>query len=92
MAVSFRVDAFHLLPEKAPVGGGITELVDGDVVMDHLMEDSVFDEFFGQVYFDVDTEHKVLVARRAEEPGFMASEGQFAKKRPRMGQFDRDRG
>ena len=46
MTVSFCIDPLHLGAEEFAVCGSVTELVDGDVIMDHLMEDGIFDEFF----------------------------------------------
>ena len=68
MAVTFGIDAFHKLTEEAPVGGGVAEMVESDVIMDHLMEDGVLDEFFGQVETGIDTEDEILVSNGAEEP------------------------
>ena len=89
--VSFSVDTLHLVAEEPAVGRGVAEMVDGDVIMDHLMKDGIFDEVFGQVDTGVDTQNEVLVARRAKEPGAMLGKGQFAEERAGMGELDRDR-
>ena len=68
MSVAFRVDTCHLTAEEVAVRGGVAELVDGDVVMDHLMEDGVFDELFRQVEAGVDTEDEVGIGPFTEEP------------------------
>lgn len=68
MAVAFGVDTLHLAAEKAAVSGGITELVDSDVIMDHLMEDGIFDEGFGQVDAGIDTEDEIIVMGGSKEP------------------------
>ncbi len=68
MTVAFVVNALHMLAEEAPVGGGVAEVVDSDVIVDHLMEDGVLDEFFGQINAGVDTKNEILIAYRAEEP------------------------
>ena len=47
MTVAFGIDAMHLAAEELAVGGSVVELVDGDVIMDHLMEDGILNEFFG---------------------------------------------
>lgn len=47
MPVAFGIDSRHELAEEAAVGGCIAELVDGDVIMDHLMENGILDEGFG---------------------------------------------
>jgi len=88
MTVTFGVDTLHLLTEKATVGRGVAELVNSDVIMDHLMKDGIFDELFGQVYTGVDTEDKVRVMGGTKEPGAMFGEGQFTKERAGMGEFD----
>ena len=68
MAVTFVVNALHMLAEEAPVGGGVAEVVDSDVIVDHLMEDGVLDEFFGLIKAGVDAENEILIAYRSEEP------------------------
>ncbi len=88
MTVAFGVDTLHLLAKKAAVGRGVAELVDGDVIMDHLMEDGVFDEGFGQVNTGIDTEDEVRVMGRAKEPGAMLGEGEFAEESAGMGKLD----
>ena len=79
MAVAFCIDTFHLTAEELAVGGSVMELVDRDVIMNHLMEDSIFDEGFGQVETGVDTENEILVAVFAEETLLAAGEGDFAE-------------
>ena len=91
MAVAFGVDTLHLTAEELTMGGGVTELVDGDVVMDHLMEDGVLDEGFGQVNAGVDTEDEVFVAEAAKETLLATGESEFAQKAFGVGQFDGDR-
>ena len=88
MTVAFGVDTLHLLAKKAAVGRGVAELVDCDVIMDHLMEDGVFDEGFGQVNTGIDTEDEVRVMGRAKEPGAMLGEGEFAEESAGMGKLD----
>ena len=68
MSVAFGIDTFHLTTEELAVGGGVMKLVDSDVIMDHLMEDGVFDEGFGQVETGVDTENEVLISQGSKEP------------------------
>ena len=72
------------------MSGSVAELVNSDVIMDHLMEDGIFDKVFGQVDTGVDTEDKVFVSGRAEEPGAMFGEGEFAKESAGMGELDGD--
>ena len=91
MAVAFGIDPLHLGAEEFAVRGGVTELVEGNVIMDHLMEDGVADEVFGKVEASVDTENKVLVTQGTEEPGAAAREGNFAEEGAGIGEFDADR-
>ena len=90
MAVAFGVDTLHLAAEKTTVSGSVAELVNGDVIMDHLMEDGIFDKVFGQVDTGIDTQDEVFVTGRAEEPGAMFGEGEFAKESAGMGELDGD--
>ena len=68
MAVTFGIDAFHKLTEKATVGRGVAEVVESDVIMDHLMENGILHQLFGQINAGVDTEDEILVSNGAEEP------------------------
>ena len=68
MAVTFVVNALHVLAEETAVGRSVAEMVESDVIMDHLMEDGVLDEFFGQIKAGVDAENEILIAYRSEEP------------------------
>ena len=91
MSVAIGIDARHLAAEEPAVRGGVAKLIDRDIIMNHLMENGVLDEVFGQVDASVDTQNEVLVARRAKEPGAMLGKGQFAEERAGMGELDRDR-
>ncbi len=92
MAVAFGIDTLHLLAEESAVGGGVAEMVDGDVVMDHLMKDGVLHEFFRQVNAGIDTQNEVGVVPIAEEePLPTLDKSQFAQERTRMAQFDGNR-
>ena len=90
MTVSFGIDPLHLGAEEFAVCRSVTELVDGDVIMDHLMQDRVFDQLFRQVDPGVDTQHEILIAVSAEEPLFAAGKSHFAEKALRVGEFDGD--
>ena len=68
MSVAIGIDARHLAAEKPAVGGGVAKLIDRDKIMDHLMEDGVLNEVFGEVETRVDAEDEVLVSDRSEEP------------------------
>ena len=92
MAVAFGVDTSHLAAEELTVGGGVLELVEGDEIMDHLMEDGVLDEGFGQVNADVDAEDEIFVAVATEKALFAASEGQFAEETFGVGKADGNSG
>ena len=91
VAVAFGVDTRHLAAEELAVNGGIAELVDGDVIMDHLMEDGIFDEGFGEVDAGVDAEDEVFVAVPTEETLLAAGEGKFTEKAFCVGEFNGDR-
>ena len=91
MAVAFGIDTRHLTAEELAMGGGVMPLIDSDIVMNHLMEDGVFDEGFGQVDTDVNTEDEIFVVVTAEETLFAASEGDFAEEAFCMGELDGNR-
>ena len=79
MTVPFGVDTCHLTAEELPVNGGVIPLIDSNIIMDHLMENSVLNEGFWEVNADVYAKDKILVAVLAEETVFAAGEGEFAE-------------
>jgi len=91
MAVALGVDARHLAAEEPAVGGGVGELVNGNEIMDHLMEDGVPDEFLGKVDAGVDAEDEVLVFIATEQTLFAAGKGHFAEKTLGVAEPDGDR-
>ena len=90
MAVCFGVDPIHFAAEEKTVSGGVVELIESDIIMDHLMEDRVLNEGFREVNTRVDTEHEVLVAVLPEKALFAASEGEFAEEAFGVGEADGD--
>ena len=91
MPVAIGIDARHLAAKEPAVGGGVAKLIDRDIIMDHLMEDGVLDEVFGEVDARVDAEDEVLVAKRSKEPRAAAGKSHFAEEGARVREFDRNR-
>ena len=90
MTVSFGVDSRHLTAEELPVNGGVIPLINSDIKMDHLMEDRVLNEGFGEVNADVYAKDKILVAVLAEETLLAAGKGEFAEEAFGVGEADGD--
>ena len=91
MPVPLRVDSLHLTAENLAVHGGVAEVVNGNEIVNHLMEDGVLDEGFRQVETSVDTEGKIRINPVAEEPFSMLDEGHFAQESAGIRELDRDR-
>lgn len=91
MTIPFSVDTRHLAAEELAMGRGVTELVDGDEIMDHLMKDSVLNKVFGQVNADIDAQHEVFIMIPTEEALLAARESNLPEETFGMGEFDRDR-
>lgn len=91
MSVTFGIDARHFSAEELPVYGCIFPLIYSDVVMDHLMNDSILNKFFGQIQARIDTKDKVLISQGSKEPRAPASESHFSKKSASRRKFDRYR-
>ena len=91
MSVAIGIDARHLAAEEPAVRGGVAKLIDRDKIMDHLMENGVLDEVFGEVETRVDAEDEVLVSDRSEEPRATTSEGHLAEEGAGVREFDRNR-
>ena len=103
MTVAFGVDSFHFTAEELAVRGGVAEVVDGNIIVNHLMEDSILDEFFRQIVTGVDAQFEVGIGpftdRRnsgAKEPGGEREIAAFdvrhlAEKGAGIGEFDGDR-
>ena len=88
MPVSVLVDPLHLTAEELAVRGGITQMVHSDVIMNHLVQDCVLQEIFGQVETCVDTEHEVPFAK---EPCPMLDKRHLSKESTGIGELDRYR-
>ena len=91
MSVAIGIDARHLAAEEPAVRGGVAKLIDRDKIMDHLMEDGVLDEVFGEVDARVDAEDEVLVAKRSKEPRAAAGKSHFAEEGAGVREFNRNR-
>ncbi len=68
MAFSFGVDARHFASEELSVRGCVFPLINSDIVMYHLMDDGILNEFLRQVKTRIDTKDEVLVSQRSKEP------------------------
>ena len=91
MTVAFGVDALHLPAEEFAMRRGVMELIDSDIVMNHLMEDGILNELLGHIKTGVDAEDKMVIGPRTEEPFAMFDEGEFAEESAGIGEFNRDR-
>ena len=91
MPVSLLVDPLHLTAEELAVRGGITQMVHGDVIMNHLVQDCVLQQIFGQVETCVDTQFEVRVPPFAKEPCPMLDKRHLSKERTGIGELDRYR-
>ena len=91
MTVTIRVDTRHLLAEEYAMRGGVAEVINCNVIVNHLMKNSVLNEFLWQVIPGVDTEGKIGVVPTAKEPFATFDKGDFAEKSTGIGEFDGDR-
>lgn len=91
MTIALCIDTCHVFAEESAVGGGVAELVDSDVIVDHLMENRVLDERFRQVDADVDAEDEVLVAIAAKEALLATRERHLAEEALGMRELNRNR-
>lgn len=91
MPVSLLVDPLHLTAEELAVRGGITQMVHGDVIMNHLVQDCVLQQLFRQVETCVDTQFEVRVPPFAKEPCPMLDKRHLSKERTGIGELDRYR-
>ena len=91
MPVSLLVDPLHLTAEELAVRGGVTQMVHGDVIMNHLMENRVLQQLFRQVETCVDTQFEVRVPPFAKEPCPMLDKRHLSKESTGIGELDRYR-
>ena len=91
MPVSLLVDPLHLTAEELAVRGGITQMVHGDVIMNHLVQDCVLQQLFRQVETCVDTQFEVRVPPFAKEPCPMLDKRHLSKESTGIGELDRYR-
>ena len=82
------IDTRHLLAEKAPMGRGILPLVESDEVVNHLVEDSIFEHLLGQVYACVDTKDEIGITPFAAEESALLAEADLSEEGLCIAQFD----
>ena len=85
------IDTRHLLAEKAPMGRGILPLVESDEVVNHLVEDSIFEHLLGQVYAGVDTKDEIGITPFAAEESALLAEADLSEEGLCIAQFDGNR-
>ena len=90
MTVALGIDACHLMTKEPAMRRSVAELVDGDVIMNHLMEDGVLNEFFRQVNTGIDTQDEVLVAVSGKQALSTSSESHLAEEPLGMAESNRD--
>ena len=91
MSVTFGIDTRHFPAEELPVYGSVFPLIESDVVMDHLMNDSILNKFFGHVQTRIDTKDEVLISQGSKEPRAPASKCHFSEESASRRKFDRYR-
>ena len=91
MTVSLFVNPLHFPAEELAVRGGVTQMVNGDIVMNHLMKDCIPDEFFGKIETRVDPEFEVRIRPFSKEPLPALDESEFAEKSAGVTEFNRNR-
>ena len=91
VTVALGVDTRHVLAEEPAVGGGVAKLVDGDEVMDHLMDDGVLDKVFRQINAGIDAEDEIFIAVTGKKPLLAACKRHLAKEAFGVGQSNRYR-
>lgn len=90
MTVALGIDACHLMTKEPAMRRSVAELVDGDVVMNHLMEDGVLNEFFRQVNTGINTQDEVLVAVSGKQALPTTSKSHLAKETFGVAESDGD--
>ena len=91
VAITVRVDTRHLLAEEYAMCGGVAEVINSNIIVNHLMKNSVLNEFLWQVIPGVDTEGEIGVVPTAKEPFAAFDKGDFAEESTGIGEFDGDR-
>lgn len=89
MAVPLRIDTRHLRPEKTAMRRCVVQLIDGNIIMDHLVQNRVLYHFFRQVDAHVDTQHKIFIPVAAEPALAFTHKSDLAQEALGMAQFDR---
>lgn len=85
------VDACHLAAEERAVGGSVIPLIDSDIVVNHLVEDGVFDKVLREVDAGIDTQDEIRVLHSAEQAAALLAEAEFAEEALRIAQPNGDR-
>lgn len=84
------IEARHLLAEKAAMGRGVLPAVEGDIVVNHLVEDGILHHLLGKVYARVDTQDEIGVVPAATEEPALLAKTDLAEEGLGIAQFDRD--
>ena len=85
---SLCIDTHHFATEELAVHTRVAPLIDGNIVMNHLMQDSVLDQCLRKINTHIDAEHEVLVPIATEQALFAARKRHFAEKAFRVAEFD----
>ena len=91
MMLSVGVYSCHFAAEQLSVSTRVSPLIDSDIVMNHLMQNSVIYQLFRQVNPRIDPKGEILIPIIPKEPPFAANKSDLSQETFGIGQFDRDR-
>ena len=91
MMLSVGVYSCHFAAEQLSVSTRVSPLIDSDIVMNHLMQNSVIYQLFRQVNPRIDPKGEILIPIAPKEPTFAANKSDLSQETFGIGQFDRDR-
>ena len=77
---ALRIQTSHLRTEKPTMRRAVLQLINHDIIMNHLVEDNILHHLLGQGYARVDTENEIEIMPLAAEQFALLAKADLAEK------------
>ena len=89
MPIAFLVDTCHLSTEEPTMRGGVLQLIDRNIIMNHLVQNGVLYQFFRQVNSNIYTQHKIFIFISPKQALPFAHKSDLTQESLGVAEFDR---